>query len=81
VPDAAWNQYGQDGNREELARAHASLFRSTFMPSLASALDCSADAGAVRAFGDHLERGIRQSVVINPAPLEIKAQVMVFAKK
>jgi hypothetical protein len=81
VPDAAWDQYGQDGDREKLARAHAAFFRATFLPSLASALDCSADAGAVRTFGDRLERSIRQSMAINPAPLVIKAQVMVFAKK
>jgi SAM dependent carboxyl methyltransferase len=81
VPDAAWDQYGQSGDRERLARAHAAFFRATFMPSLASALDCSGDAGAVCAFGDRLERGIRQSVAINPAPLEIKAQVIVLAKR
>ena len=81
VPDAAWDQYGQDGDRESVARAHSAFFRATFMPSLASALDHSGDAGAVRAFGDRLERGIRQSVAIDPAPLEIKAQVIVFAKR
>jgi hypothetical protein len=81
VPDVAWNQYGEDGDRDKLARAHAAFFRATFMPSLASALDCRGDAGAVRAFGDRLERGIRQGVAINPKPLEIKAQVMVFAKR
>jgi hypothetical protein len=80
VPDAAWEQYGQDGDCEKLARAHAAFFRATFMPSLASALDRSGDAGVVRAFGDRLEGGIRQSMANNPAPLEIKAQVMVFAK-
>jgi hypothetical protein len=81
VPDAAWDQYGQDGDRERVARAHAAFFRATFMPALASALDCSGDAGAVRAFGDRLERGIRRSLAIDPAPLEIKAQVIVFAKR
>jgi SAM dependent carboxyl methyltransferase len=81
VPDAAWDQYGEDGDRERLAHAHAAFFRATFLPSLASALDCSGDVGAVRAFGDRLERGVRQSAAIDPAPLEIKAQVMVFAKR
>jgi hypothetical protein len=81
VPDVAWNQYSGDGDREKLARAHAAFFRATFMPSLASALDCRGDSSAVRAFGDRLERGIRQSLAINPKPLEIKAQVMVFAKR
>ncbi len=81
VPDAAWAQYGQDGDREKLARAHAAFFRATFLPSLASGLDCSGDAGAVCAFGDRLERGIRQGVAISPAPLEIKAQVITFSKR
>jgi hypothetical protein len=48
VPDATWAQYGQDGDRERVARVHPA-FCATFMPALASALDCS---GAVRAFGD-----------------------------
>jgi hypothetical protein len=81
VPDAAWDQYGQDDDRENLARAHAAFFRATFLPSLASALDCSGDVDAVRAFGDRLEKGIRDRVSIHPTPLEIKAQVMVFGKK
>jgi SAM dependent carboxyl methyltransferase len=81
VPDVAWDQYGQDGDREKLASAHAAFFRATFMPSLASALDHSNDGSAARAFGDRLERGIQQGVAINPAPLEIKAQVLVFAKR
>jgi hypothetical protein len=81
VPDAAWNQYDQDGDREKLARAHAAFFRATFLPSLASALDRSSDAAAVRAFGDRLERGIQQGLTINPAPLEIKTQVIVLSKK
>jgi hypothetical protein len=81
VRDAAWDQYTQEGDREKLAQAHAAFFRATFMPSLASALDCSDGSSAVRAFGDRLERGIRQSVAINPRPLEIKAQVVVFAKR
>jgi hypothetical protein len=81
VPDAAWDQYSQDDDREKLARAHAAFFRATFLPSLASALDCSGDAGAVQTFGDCLENGIRQRVSAHPTPLEIKAQVTVFGKK
>jgi hypothetical protein len=81
IADAAWDQYGKDDDREKLARAHAAFFRATFLPSLASALDCFGDANAVRAFGDRLEEGIRKRVTVNPAPLEIKAQVMVCGKK
>jgi hypothetical protein len=81
VPDAAWAQFCQDGDREKLARAHAAFFRATFMPSLACALDRSGDAGAVRAFSDRLEQCIRRGVAASPAPLEIKAQVMAFSKR
>jgi hypothetical protein len=81
VPDAPWYRYSQDGDSEELARAHAAFFRATFMPSLASALDSSSAGDTARAFGDRLERGIRQKVMIDPAPLQIKAQVLQFAKK
>jgi hypothetical protein len=81
VPDAAWIQYGQDRDREKLARAHAAFFRATFMPSLASALDRPGDGSAARAFSDRLERGIRQGVAISPAPVEIKAQVIMFSKR
>jgi SAM dependent carboxyl methyltransferase len=81
VPDPAWEQYGQDGDRQKLAHAHAAFFRATFMPSLAAALDRSGKADAARAFGDRLVRGIRQGVANNPAPLEIKAQVIVLSKR
>jgi SAM dependent carboxyl methyltransferase len=81
VPDAAWDHYGQDNDREKLARAHAAFFRATFLPSLASALDRSGDVNIVRAFGDRLENGIRRRVSTHPTPLEIRAQVVVFRKK
>ena len=45
LPDAAWIDFEQDGDREALAAKHTLFFRSIFMPTLASALD---DATASR---------------------------------
>jgi hypothetical protein len=62
LPDAAWNEYKQDGNKEALAAKHALFFRSVFMPSLASALDRvrEGDAEALRASADRLEAGLKR---------------------
>ena len=82
LPDAAWTDYERDGNKEALATKHALLFRSIFMPSLASALDRvrSGDAEALRLFGDRLEAGLRERVASQPAAMHSFVQTIVFAK-
>ena len=59
LPDAAWTDNEQDGNKEALATKHALFFRAIFVPTLASALDRirEGDTEAVRIFGDHVEAG------------------------
>jgi hypothetical protein len=83
LPDAAWNAYEQDGNKEALAAKHALFFRSVFMPSLASALTRvrAGDAQALRIFGDHLEAGLKQRIASQPAPMHSLVQTMVLAKQ
>jgi hypothetical protein len=79
--DTAWVNYQHDGDKEVLATTYTQFFRSTFMPSLASALAGSGDAGVVRDFGNRLEAGLRQRMTNRPAPLGLLAEVIVVAKQ
>jgi SAM dependent carboxyl methyltransferase len=79
--DTAWVNYQHDGDQEILATTYTQFFRSTFMPSLASALAGSSDAGVVREFGNRLEAGLRQRMTNRPAPLGLLVEVIVVAKQ
>jgi hypothetical protein len=83
VPDAAWNDYEQDGNKDAFAQKHALFFRAVFMPSLASALDRvrAGDAEALRIFGDQLEARLKSRVARQPWAMHSLAQTMVLAKR
>jgi len=83
LPDAAWTDYEQDGNKEALATKHALFFRSVFMPSLASALDRvrSGEAGATRIFGDRLEAGLKRRLASQPSAMHSFVQTIVVAKQ
>ena len=80
VPDAAWADYEQDGNKEVLATRHARFFRAVFAPSLACALSDAADAAACRAFADRLEEGLTRRLANWAAPLHSVVQTIVLAK-
>jgi SAM dependent carboxyl methyltransferase len=83
LPDAAWNDYQRDGNKEALATKQALFFRSVFMPSLASALTRvrAGDAEAFRVFGDRLEVGLKRRVASQPAAMHSLVQTIVLAKR
>ncbi len=83
LPDAAWNDFEQDGNKETLAAKHALFFRSIFMPSLASALDRvrAGDPDATRIFGDQLEDRLKRRVASQLRPMHSFAQTIVLAKQ
>jgi hypothetical protein len=83
LPDAAWTDYEQDGNREALATKHALFFRSVFMPSLGSALARvrAGDAEALRAFGDRLEAGLKLRLAVQPTAMDSFVQTIVLAKR
>ena len=83
LPDAAWTDYEQDGNKEALATKHALFFRAIFMPTLASALDRmrEGDAEALRVFGDHLEAGIKRRLASQPTAMHSIVQTIVLAKR
>ena len=83
LPDAAWNDYERDGNKEALATKHALFFRSVFMPTLATALDRvrSGDAEALRIFGDRLEIGLKRRLVSEPKAMHSLVQTIVLAKR
>lgn len=83
LPDAAWAEYQERGDKEALARRRALFFRATFMPSLASALTPVRDddgAEAIRAFADRLESGLARRLVTHPVQADILIQTITFAK-
>jgi hypothetical protein len=79
--DTAWVNYQHDGDKEILATTRTQFFRSTFMPSLASALASGGDVRVVSDFGNRLEAGLRQLMKDRPAPLGLVAEVIVVAKQ
>jgi hypothetical protein len=81
LPDSAWADYERDGNKEVLATRHARFFRSTFVPTLASALSNAGEAHARRAFGDWLEDRLKRRLASQPAPLNSFVQTIVLAKQ
>jgi hypothetical protein len=82
LPDAAWTEYLNAGDKEVLASKRARSFRSTFMPSLASALRRvrDGDCEAINAFADRLESGLTRRLMNNPAPWNILIQSITLAK-
>jgi hypothetical protein len=83
LPDAAWNEYERDGNKEAFATKHVLFFRSIFVPSLASALDRvrSGDADALRMFGDQVEARLKRRIVSQPKAMQSFTQAIVLAKQ
>jgi len=82
LPDAAWAEYHENGDKEALARKRALFFRSTFMPSLASALTRvrDGDGEALCTFADRLEDGLIRRLAGRPAPTDSLVQTIVLAK-
>jgi len=78
--DAAWEQYQRDGDAEALAIKHAAFFRATFLPTLADTLTRADDPEARRAFGDQLERGLRQRLQREPTSANSRVDTVVIAK-
>ena len=80
-PDPAWEDYERDGDKATLAKRYALFFRSTFVPSLGSALVEARDEARLRAFGDQMEEGLKRRLAREPAALDILVQVLVLAKE
>jgi hypothetical protein len=82
LPDHAWIEYQNSGDTTALASKRALFFRSTFMPSLASALTRArnGDREALTSFADRLESGLRGRLVRCPAPSGITTQAVTLAK-
>jgi hypothetical protein len=83
LEDAAWRVFERDGDKEGFAAKHALFFRSVFMPSLASALVRvrAGDESALVAFGDRLERGIKDRVMREQKTMHSLVQTFVVAKE
>ena len=82
LPDAAWAEYQEDGDEEAFALKKALFFRSTAMPSLASALKRvrEGDQETLRFFADRLQDGLTRRLIRDPSPADILVQIIVFAK-
>jgi hypothetical protein len=80
-PDPAWEDYQEDGDRDALAAKHALFFRSTFLPSLVSALAPARDAEELRAFAGQLEDGMRRRRAERPMAIDIVVQTIVLSKQ
>lgn len=82
VPDVAWAEYKESGDKQSLARKRALFFRSTFMPSLAEGVGRvgEGDREARRAFAERLENGLTQRLVCHPVPVDMLAQTVVLEK-
>lgn len=81
LPDVAWAEYERHGDKDALAMRQALFFRSTFMPSLALALDSTRGAEDRRAFADSLEDGLKRRLADRPEPLHSLVETMVLAKQ
>jgi hypothetical protein len=80
LPDAAWVEYERDKNTEVLVNKHVGFYRSTFVPSLTSALTLSQIAEARKAFADRLEHGLRRRLLGDAAPINSLVGTIVLAK-
>jgi S-adenosylmethionine-dependent carboxyl methyltransferase len=78
LPDAAWEDYDRDRNKELLVMRHARFFRSVFVPSLAAAI---ADHGRRNTFPDDLEEKLKRRLAERPAPFHSFVQTIVLAKQ
>ena len=82
LPDPAWGEYQENGDKEALAKKKALFFRSTFMPSLASALTRvrDGDGEALRSFADRLQDGLMRRLASHPVRTDSLVQIIVLAK-
>ncbi len=81
VPHPAWSSYEKHGDRELLAAELALFFRSTFMPSLATALSTGRGAEGSRGFGDRLEERMKRRLAVDAAPAMNFVATIMLAKR
>jgi hypothetical protein len=80
IEDPSWATYRQHGDAAKLAGERVMFFRSTFMPSLATALDGHRSADSRREFADQLADRLKRRVTPRPTPMPRLAQTIVLAK-
>jgi SAM dependent carboxyl methyltransferase len=83
LPDASWAQYLQDGDEGAFAGRRALLFRSIFLPSLSSELECvhAGDVEAHRVFTHRLEDGLIRRQASHPAAADALVSTILVAKR
>jgi hypothetical protein len=80
LADPAWADYEKDGNKEALAARQAAFYRSVFAPSLGSWLSSSDNLEALQKFSERLEHGLRQRLMMRPAPINSLVETIVISK-
>jgi SAM dependent carboxyl methyltransferase len=82
LPDPAWADFERTGDKEAMAVKNALFFRAVFMPSLADSLTRvrSGDSEALGTFADRLQDGLARRLAIEPTPMDMSVQTIVFAK-
>ena len=78
LPDAAWAEFEDNGDKETLVSRHAGFFRSVFVPSLGTAID---NPEKRRGFTDELENRLKRRLAERPRPFHSLAQAIVLAKR
>jgi hypothetical protein len=78
LPDAAWAEFEDNGDKEMLVSRHAGFFRSIFVPSLATAID---NPEKRQVFADELENRLKRRLAERPRPFHSLAQTIVLAKR
>ena len=82
LPDPAWVDYQQDGDKQALATKQALFFRSVFMPSLASALTRvrAGNLETMHSFADRLQDHLTHCLASHPISADLFVQMLVLAK-
>ena len=81
IPHSAWLAYERHGDKAVLATDLALFFRSTFVPSLRTALAASRGASEHEEFGDRLEGRLKRRLIQDPTPARHHVSMLVVAKR
>ncbi|MBI0517205.1 hypothetical protein F6Q07_03505 [Pectobacterium parmentieri] len=80
LSDPAWQHYLAHNDVKEMAAQQVSFFRSTFMPSLLSALEITYSAIALQNITRIFEEKLTERCASCPVPMEQRAQILVLEK-
>ncbi|WP_235025563.1 class I SAM-dependent methyltransferase [Caballeronia terrestris] len=80
LPDAVWDGFLQDGDRERMVSRYAAFYRSTFVPSLFLALAQPDDTQRKGELSDRFEHLLKKRLETRQEPIHSQVQTFVFAR-